>query len=113
MLSFCYRERVNLLLMACFVVEQLDSKAWLKSSWCDPGCSGHCRSVGPWLSRWSGGPDGDDPATPMVPYDAVGPADAPVIQDEADPVITNAIASMCDGDPDDVAPKIACADDFQ
>ena len=26
-------------------------------------------------------PDGDDPATPMVPCDAVRPADAPVIQD--------------------------------
>ena len=24
-------------------------------------------------------PDGDDPATPMTPCDAVGPADAPVI----------------------------------
>ena len=31
-------------------------------------------------------PDGDDPAIPMVPCDAVGPADAPVLQDEVDPV---------------------------
>ena len=51
-------------------------------------------------------PDGDDPAIPMVPCDAVGPADAQVIQDEVVPVIPDAIAPMCDGDPDDVAPKI-------
>ena len=52
-------------------------------------------------------PGGDDPATPC---DAVDPADAPVIQDEVGPVTPNAVASMCDGDPDDVAPKIPCED---
>ena len=55
-------------------------------------------------------PDGDDPATPMVSCDAVGPADAPVIQHEVDPVVPYAVAPMCDGDPDDVAPKIPCED---
>ena len=55
-------------------------------------------------------PDGDDPATPMVPCDAVVPADAPVIQCEVDPVIPDSIAPMCDGDPDDVATKIPCED---
>ena len=44
----------------------------------------------------------------MVPCDAVGPADAPVIQDEVNPVIPNAVAPICDGDPDDIAPKIPC-----
>ena len=53
-------------------------------------------------------PDGGDPATPMVPCDAVGPADAPVIQDEVKPVTPDAVAQMCDGDLDDVAPKIPC-----
>ena len=51
-------------------------------------------------------PGGDGPATPMAPCDAVGPADAPVVQDEVDPVISNAVALMRDGDPDDVAPNI-------
>ena len=55
-------------------------------------------------------PDGDNPAIPMVQCDVVGPADAPVIQDEVDPVIPDAVAPMCDGDPDDVAPKIPCKD---
>ena len=55
-------------------------------------------------------PDENDPAIPMVPRDAVGPADVPVIQDEVDPVIPDAVAPMCDGDPDDVAPKIPCED---
>ena len=55
-------------------------------------------------------PDGDDPSTPMVPCDAVGPAYAPVIQDEVNPVIPDAVAPMCDGDPNDVAPKIPCED---
>ena len=47
-------------------------------------------------------------ATPMVPCDAVGKAGAPVIQDEVDPVIPNAAAPMCDGDLNDVSPKIPC-----
>ena len=51
-------------------------------------------------------PDGDGPATPMVTCDAVGPAGAPVIQDEIDQVIPDAVAPVCDGNPDDVAPKI-------
>ena len=55
-------------------------------------------------------PDGDDAAISMVPCDAVGPADAHVIQDEVDPVIPDAVAPMCDGDPDDVTPKIPCED---
>ena len=55
-------------------------------------------------------PDGDDPAILMVPCDAVGPADVPMIQDEVDPVIPDAVAPMCDGDPDDVAPKIPSED---
>ena len=46
----------------------------------------------------------------MVPCDAVGLVDAAVIQGEVDPVIPNAVASICDGDPDDVAPKIPCED---
>ena len=50
-------------------------------------------------------PDGDDPAIPMVPCDAVSPADVLVIQDEVDPVIPDAVAPMCDDDPDDVAPN--------
>ena len=55
-----------------------------------------------------------DPSTlcsadgPVVPCDAVGPADAPVIQYEVNQVIPDAVAPMCDGDPDDVAPKILC-----
>ena len=55
-------------------------------------------------------PDGDDPETSMVPCDAVVPADTPVIQHEVSPVIPDAVAPMCDGDPDDVAPKISCED---
>ena len=39
-------------------------------------------------------PDGDDPATPNIPYDAVDPVDAPVIQDEVDPAISDAVAPM-------------------
>ena len=54
--------------------------------------------------------DGDDPATPMLPCDAVGSADSPVIQDEVDPVIPDAIAPMCDGDLNNVSPKIPCED---
>ena len=46
----------------------------------------------------------------MVPCDIFGPADAPVIQDEVDPVISNAVASMCDGGSDDVAPMVPCED---
>ena len=46
-------------------------------------------------------------AKPHVFYppgcDAVG---APAIQNEVDPVIPDAVAPMCDGDPDTVAPKI-------
>ena len=78
-----------LLLSVCFVVE-LGSKAWLKSSRCDPGCRGHV-----------------DPSTLGS---ADGPVDAAVIQDEVDPVTPDAIAPTCDGDPDDVAPKIPCED---
>ena len=55
-------------------------------------------------------PDGDDPATPMVPCDAVVPADALVIQYKVNPVMPDAVTPMCDGDPDDVAPKIPCED---
>ena len=55
-------------------------------------------------------PDGDDPATPMVPCDAVVPADAPVIQYEVNQVIPDAVAPMCDSDPNGVAPKIPCED---
>ena len=55
-------------------------------------------------------PDGDDPATLMVPCDAAGPGDDPVIQGEVDPVIPDAVAPMCDGDPDDVFPKVPCED---
>ena len=55
-------------------------------------------------------PNGDDPATPIVPCDAVGPSDAPVIQDEVDPVIPNAVASMCDGDADAAAQTIPWED---
>ena len=55
-------------------------------------------------------PDGDDPAMTMVPCDAVGPIDVLVIQDEVDPVIPDAVAPMCDGDPDGIAPKIPCED---
>ena len=55
-------------------------------------------------------PGGDDPAIPIFPCDAVGSADAPVIQDEVDPVIPGKVASMCDGDPDDVDPKIPFED---
>ena len=33
-----------------------------------------------------------------------------MIKDEVDPVIPNAVGLMCDGDPDDVAPKITCED---
>ena len=58
-------------------------------------------------------PDGDGPAILMVPCDAVGPADAPVIRDEVDPVIPDAVAPMSDGNPDDVAPKIKCEHDFK
>ena len=54
-------------------------------------------------------PDGDDSTTPIVPCEAVGPVDAPVIQDDVDPVIRDSAAPMCDGDPDDIAPKIADA----
>ena len=53
-------------------------------------------------------PDGDDPATPMVPCDDIVPADAPVIQHKVNPVIPDAVVPMCDGDPGDVAPKIPC-----
>ena len=55
-------------------------------------------------------PDGNDPATPMVPCDAVVPADGPLIQYKVSPVIPDAVDPMCDGDPDDVAPKIQCED---
>ena len=55
-------------------------------------------------------PDGDDPATLMVPCDAVDPADAPVIRNEVNPATPDAVAPMCDGDLDDVAPKIPCED---
>ena len=58
-------------------------------------------------------PVGDDPATPMIPCDAVRPADAPVIQDEVDSVIPDAVALMYDGDPDDVAPKTPCEDGLE
>ena len=58
-------------------------------------------------------PGGDDPAIPMVPCDAVGSVDAPVIQDEVDPVIPDAVAPTCDGDPDDVAPKIPWEDTLE
>ena len=64
------------------------------------------------MVRWSQ-IDGDDPATPMVPCDAVGPAGAPVIQDEVDPVVSKAVAPMCDGDPDDVAPKVPREDNLE
>ena len=57
--------------------------------------------------------DGDDPATPMVPCDAVVPADAPVIQYEFNPVIPGAVVPMCDDGPDDVAPRIPCEDDLE
>ena len=46
----------------------------------------------------------------MVPCYAVGPADAPVIQDEVDPVISNAVAPMCGGNSYDAAPKVPCED---
>ena len=55
-------------------------------------------------------PDGDDPTTPIVSCDAVVPADAPVIQHKVNPVIPDAVAQMCDGDPYDVAPKTPCED---
>ena len=54
--------------------------------------------------------DVDDPAIPMVSCDAIGPADVPVIQHEVDQVIPDAVAPMCDGDPDDSAPKIPYED---
>ena len=38
------------------------------------------------------------------------PADAPAIQYEVNPVIPDAVSPLCDGDPDDVAPKIPCED---
>ena len=53
-------------------------------------------------------PDGDDPATPIIPYGAIDPAHARVMPDEVDPAIPDVVAPMCDGDPDDVAPKIPC-----
>ena len=53
---------------------------------------------------WSSCVDYTDPVSGF----AVGPADAPVIQDEVDPVVLDAVAPMCDGDPDDVAPKTPC-----
>ena len=55
-------------------------------------------------------PDGDDSATPMVPCDAAGPGYHPVIQDEVDSEIPDAVAPMCDGDPNGIAPKIPCED---
>ena len=48
-LSRGFPAAMNLLGTVYFVV-QLGSKAWLKHSWYDPGCSGNCRSVDPWLS---------------------------------------------------------------
>ena len=45
--------------------------------------------------------DGDDPATP---YDAVAPAGAPVIQDNVDPAIPDAVAPASSGDGDSVVP---------
>ena len=52
--------------------------------------------------------DGDDLAIKTVPCGALGPADnAPVFQDEVDPVIPDAVAPMCDCDRDGVAPKIS------
>ena len=41
----------------------------------------------------------------MVPCDAVGPADVPVIQDEVDPVIPNIVASMCTNALEPIARK--------
>ena len=54
-------------------------------------------------------PNGDDPATPIIPCDAVDPADAP-IQDELFPAIPDAVAPMCVGDPENVALKTPCED---
>ena len=55
-------------------------------------------------------PDGNDPATPIIPCVAIGPPDAPVIRYEVSPAIPDAVASMCDGDPDDVTLNIPCED---
>ena len=95
---------MKLLLAICFVLE-LGSKAWPKRRWCNPSTLG---SAGGLVVS-----DGDDPATSMVPCDALGPADAPVIQDEVDTVIPDAVAPMCDGDPDDFASKIPCEHGFK
>ena len=101
---------MNLLLTVGLVVK-IGSKAWLsnvagaipgEADIVDPSTRGS--AYGPVV------PDGDNSATPMIPCDAFGPADAPVIQREVDPVIPNEVASTCDGDPDDVAPKIPCED---
>ena len=71
---------MNLLLSVGLVVG-LASKAWLKSSWCNPGWSRCCRSSTLGGADGPVVPDGDDPATPMISYDAYDPAGAPVIQD--------------------------------
>ena len=42
--------------------------------------------------------------------DAVDAADTPVIQDGVYPAIPDAVALMCDGDPDDIASGIPCKD---
>ena len=55
-------------------------------------------------------PDGDDPATPMAPCDAVDLAGASVVQDEVNLAIPDAISPMCDGGRDGIAPKVPCED---
>lgn len=54
--------------------------------------------------------DGDDPALPMVSCDAVDLAGALVIQEEVYIAIPDAVASMCNDDPDDVSQNIQCDD---